>query len=75
MAPLLPARRAFALASFRESDWAAILLLHFLWGSRSNAKVFRMAKNIDAAAGTPRPIRTLEMCPAGLLAHRSIADC
>src|SRR5687767_4029812 len=43
-------------------------------GSGSGAR-FCKAERIDAAAGTPRPIRILKVCPAGLLAHRSIASC
>jgi hypothetical protein len=62
---------SFARASV--TDCAAILLLHLLWGSGSGARFPPAAENIDAAAGTPRPIRSLKVCPAGLLARRSIA--
>ena len=42
-------------------------------GKRKRREILRTAESIDAAAGTPRPIRSLKVCPAGLLAHRSIA--
>jgi hypothetical protein len=37
--------------------------------------VFPRTAGANAAAGTPRPFRSFKVCPAGLLAHRSIASC